>query len=296
MTGKPKTLITAIYGEIIKICCRLNLIGPLYHIPQDSEKRQRVIVSVTSYGRRVKSVLSYSLISLFRQTHKPDMIVLWLDADKWEDKNLPKQLMRLKKYGLTIRYCQDLKSYTKIIPSLRAFPDDLIITFDDDCYYRNNAVERLVAAYNNDPSRIYALRAHRIKINSDGMLLPYKKWEKEIYDDNDRFVFPTGVGGVLYDLKLLHDDVCKEELFLSLAPKADDVWLYFMEYLKGTRCRVLPNEGISRIPLNVFYRQLHKKECLAYSNISKGGNDCQIKAVMNHYCIDRIRNDRDNEP
>ena len=53
---------------------------------------------MTSYGRRVeKSVVYYSLVSILRQTVKPDRIILCLDGIKWNDENLPKKLVSLKK-------------------------------------------------------------------------------------------------------------------------------------------------------------------------------------------------------
>ena len=55
---------------------------------------------MTSYGRRVAAVLPYTIISLLRQTYKPDRIVLWLDDEHWNDNNLPALLKRLKAHAL----------------------------------------------------------------------------------------------------------------------------------------------------------------------------------------------------
>ena len=74
----------------------------------------------------------------------------------------------------------------------------------------------------------------------------------EISGVGGRFVFPTGCGGCLYKRSLLHKDICREDLFMRLAPKAEDVWFYFMEVLHGTECVVLPDKRYVSIPMAVF--------------------------------------------
>lgn len=62
---------------------------------------------MTSYGRRVeKSVVYYSLVSILRQTVKPDRIILCLDGIKWNDENLPKKLVSLKKKVLSFYFAK----------------------------------------------------------------------------------------------------------------------------------------------------------------------------------------------
>ena len=72
---------------------------------------KRIIVSLTSYGRRVESVVYYTLVSLLKQRLMPDKIVLWLDNDNWCDNNLPPKISKLKQYGVDILYCKDIRSY-----------------------------------------------------------------------------------------------------------------------------------------------------------------------------------------
>lgn len=279
---KLRTLLLALMGEAVKLVCRMGILRPRQGVNKTEERKQKVIVSLTSYGRRVEDVVHYTIISLLRQTYKPDEIVLWLDHDHWNDQNLPDSIVRLKPYGLTVRYCKDTKSYKKLIPTLNAYPESIIITCDDDIYYRSNMVERLVKAYEKNPTRIYTHRAHLVSFNSQGKLLPYNDWKKEISATSIR-VFPTGDGGCLYSPHLLHEDISKEDLFMSLAPKADDVWFYFMELLKGTPRCALPYKGYIFIPLDVFYQFLHKDSNLSNTNCKESQNDVQIRNVMNHY-------------
>lgn len=263
---KIRILLAAICGELLKLYYKVGLGAIPYGLNLEEERKEKVIVSFTSYGRRVREVLPFMVISLLRQTYKPDMVLLWLDDEHWSDSNLPLILRQLKTKGLTIRYCKDIKSYKKLIPTLEEFPDDLIITCDDDIFYRRNMVERLVAEYEKDPSHVYTHRAHRVSFDNDGILKPYNDWEMEISGVGGHLVFPTGVGGCLYKRSLLHKDICREDLFMRLAPKADDVWFYFMEVLRGTECVVLPDKGYVYIPLDIFYQHFHKEASLSATN------------------------------
>lgn len=281
--SKLKIIIISIIGEFLKIyyrCFRFN-IG--YGLNKEEKRTERVIISLTSYGHRVSSILPFTIYSLLRQTYKPDVILLWLDADNWNEENIPESLKKFRKCGLTIKFCEDIKSYKKLIPTLELFPNDLIITTDDDIFYRKNMVERLIDYYKKDPSCVYAHRAHRVGFDSDGNLLPYNNWEEEISNEVGPIVFPTGSGGCLYKRSLLYKDICDKNLFMRLTPKADDVWFYFMERLQKTNCKVLPYKGYIYIPLDAFYQHFHKGSNLANSNCNELQNDLQIKAVMDYY-------------
>lgn len=283
--NRLRILFLAICGELLKLYYRMGLGRVPYGLNREEKRKERIVVSLTSYGRRVKSVLPYAIISLLRQTCKPDLIVLWLDEEHWNDRNLPKSLKKLREKGLTVRYCEDLKSYKKLIPTLKAYPDDIIITVDDDVFYRKDLLKRLILAYKKDSSRIYAHRAHQILFGKDGTLLPYSDWKLKVSGVGGRSIFPTGVGGCLYKRSLLYKDVCRDDLFMSLAPRADDVWFYFMEVLQGTECVALPDSGNIFIPLDTFYQYFQRDASLSALNCKESQNDVQIVQVMNHYSL-----------
>lgn len=144
MMSKLKIIFLSIVGELIKLLYKLHICRPLYGLNVADSRKHKVIVSLTSYGRRVSAVLPYTIYSLLRQTYKPDVIILWLDYDSWNERNLPSSIRKLQKYGLTIKFCNDIKSYKKLIPTLKLYPDEIIITVDDDIYYKKNMVERLI--------------------------------------------------------------------------------------------------------------------------------------------------------
>lgn len=286
MIHKLSILLNAIYGELLKISYRIGLLDIPYGVTKiPRSEGERVIVSLTSYGRRVKTVLPYTIISLFRQSFKPDVIVLWLDRDHWNDDNLPDSLVKLKGMGLTISYCDDIKSYKKLIPALREYPRDIIITVDDDFIYRPHLVSQLMDAWYKEPNRIYVHRAFGVTFAKTGNTELYNNWDKEISNRSDECVFPLGGSGCLYKSELLHPDVMRQDLFLNLAPQADDVWFFFMEVLQGTKRSVLPVLKKSYILIDFFYQYTHRTSALYNINDKEGGNDPQIRAIMDYYHI-----------
>ena len=283
IVSKFKTLVLAIKGELLKkwLWARRKVIIKQSSLQCSNNGEERVIVSLTSYGRRVRATLPYTILSLLRQTIRPETIIVWLDST-WRDNNLPKNLILFKMACVEFRFCDDMKSFKKLIPSLSAFPKDIIITCDDDLFYNKHMVERLLKAHRKYPNTICCQLAHRIQYCED-KLQPYNKWE-EVYDSNDN-VFPLGGSGCLYKSTYLYKDVTNYELAERLTPKADDVWFYFMGLLNGANRYVLPYLKNSVIPIDAFYQFFHHGTSLMEDNLSLGMNDKQISAVMDYYSI-----------
>lgn len=244
---------------------------------------EKVVVSLTSYGKRVTRTLPSVIISLLKQSYKPDVVVLWLDRDEWNENTIPNVLRKLRDKGLTIRFCENLYSFKKHIPAIETYPNDVIITVDDDFYYPSNFIKKLMVEYKKNPNRIYTHIAHRPTFSDNGDLLPYSNWDKLVSNSSESPLFATTGGGCLYKKSFLYEDVCNRKLFQTLCPKADDVWMYFMGILKGTPTKVLKNNHFSMMPLDVFYQLTHKDCNLASVNVKKSYNDVQIGQVMKYY-------------
>ena len=120
-----------------------------------------VTVSLTSYGDRVYSVC-YVIYSILMQSVQPNRIILWLSEQEYNDENLPQSLKDLRSRGVEIAYCPDYRSYKKIIPTLRKYPEDVIITIDDDVLYGHETLEYLINAYLQEPEYIW-LKAMSLK-------------------------------------------------------------------------------------------------------------------------------------
>jgi len=242
-----------------------------------------VIISLTSYGKRIHDVC-LAIESLMQQTIKPNKIILWLADNEFTLENIPQTLKNLQKRGLTIEFCEDIKSYKKLIPTLIKYPDDVIITIDDDILYPYDMVENLLNSYKENPKLIHFCRGHRMKILNN-VLLSYSKWDWSIKDfEIDKLNFPTTGGGTLFPPNSLHPDVTDKNTFMSLAPYADDVWFKAMSLLQGT----LSKKSFTRSAKGEDYVYINSEiqvETSLWNNINNLKNDEQIRAVFEKYDI-----------
>lgn len=201
-----------------------------------------ITVSLTSFPARIQTVAS-TIETLLAQTWKANRIVLWLADSQFpkKEEELPEALLALRKRGLEIRWCEDLKSYKKLIPALKAFPDDVIVTVDDDLLLESAWLEGLVDSYLKNPLCIHTHRAHGVAFLNLQTLAPYNEWPKEIKPKVASFCnFFTGVGGCLYPPGVFYKDISSVEKFQSLCPHGDDIWFWAMAVLAGTKICVTP--------------------------------------------------------
>lgn len=256
------------------------------HSLRKTERNPQIILSLTSYGRRTKtSVVYYTLVSLLNQTLQPDRIVLCLDREKWNIDNIPDKLKSLLQYGVDIEFCKDVKSYTKLIPCLKKYPNDILITVDDDIIYPSNLIETLYSCHQEFPTCIVCGQGSLIEKKSDGKIMNYNDWKGALSRQFYKLLLPLGVKGVLYPPHSLYKDVINEELFMKLAPNADDLWFWMMGYLAGTKQMVIK---VSKpyLSFDALYQFLHKGSALTHSNSKQNMNDVQLKAILKQYSIE----------
>jgi FkbM family methyltransferase len=245
---------------------------------QNHDLPSELIVSLTSYPKRFKT-LHLTLASLLNQSIKPDRVILWIAH---EDVNqLPDSVLNLKKAGLEIRFTKDIKSYKKIIPTLKAFPNAFIATADDDVYYWQTWLEELVDAWKKDMNCVTAHRVHRARISPKGSFEPYDRWNLNFSNDlsPNELNFPTGIAGVFYPPGIFHQDVLKEEIFMEVCPHGDDIWLYWMYRLNGIEVKIT---GTNRVPLTWPSTQ---ESALWKQNLGNGRNDVQIEKISSKYGV-----------
>jgi len=257
-----------------------------------SEKRycdHDIIVSLTTYGKRIHTV-HLAIESIMNQTMKANRIILWLDFS-FKNKPLPRTLQLQQKRGLEIRFCKDIKSYKKLIPTLCEFPDDAIITVDDDMIYEIDLLEHLIMAYQLERSYIYCCRHHRMLLDANKKLLSYNLWKHEDPTVNEGNVmnFPTGGEGILYPPHSLDEEVFNESVFMNICPYADDVWFKAMALKKGTLSKKVRthdpsgNDSLENLEVqDVGLKRINTEgECL---------NDMQIAAVFRRYSLYKYLN------
>jgi len=249
-----------------------------------------LIVSLTSFPERIDEV-KYVIYSLCNQTVLPNKIILWLAESQFpnKEKDLPDELLIFKKFGLFINWCDDIRSYKKLIPTLEQFPAQYIATADDDIYYRKKWLEKLWSEHLKHPEDLVCHYVNQILFNDKG-ILPYSKWKMCIKNRKvGSDLFCCSGGGILFHKKYLHKDINKRELFQNLAPYADDIWFYFMAILNGTIIRQVKNPYNKVISINPYREyDLENKDAfkLGAINVDGGYNDKQFNNIAGHYGFD----------
>lgn len=237
-----------------------------------------VVVSLTTYGKRLGDVY-LPIEGVMGSGLKPNRIILWL-AEDLRGVTLPHTLQRQMKRGLEVRFCRDIKSYKKLIPTMLECPLDHVVTLDDDIIYRFDVVENLVRACQRDDGFVYCTRAHRIRLNDKGIPLPYNSWDMVIDDDLvSPLTFPTGGGGTIYPPKERFDDeLFNEEVFMDICRGADDVWFKAMELLSGIPVRKVVSQQDS-----LLFSEFNQETALRVANVELCQNDIYLKAVFSRY-------------
>lgn len=233
-----------------------------------------IVVSLTSYPPRYPS-LHLVIESLLGQTLLPNRVVLYIARS--QRATLPTRLTRMQDGRFEIKFVDDLKSYKKLLPALDDFSTSTIVIVDDDVIYPVDLLHDLVATGRAYPGSVVCGRAHRLRTNVDGTLLPYRSWEFDVSDAAAKRpstnIMPTGMGGVLYPPGSMVDRVRDIEEAMRLCPQGDDIWFFWMARLNGTRI----------VRIDQTFTPLHptgsQDEALWHNNLTGGGNDPQIQSI-----------------
>jgi hypothetical protein len=231
------------------------------------------IFSLTSYPARFP-YLGLVIDSLINQKVKAKRIVLNIAKDDQEFFNLSFDPV------VEVNFVEDLKAAKKLIPTLIKYPNENIITVDDDTVYPDNLSEKLIQGYLNNPGNIITGRARKIAKDNRGHFLPYMKWPLLFNGhDSSTNVMPTGVGGVLYPANIFHKDVLDSSVYKDYLT-TDDFWWYtqarrndvsFVQ-VKIFNRYTFPNiESIANRGL-FYYGNKTKNDQAFFSLISKYGN------------------------
>lgn len=110
--------------------------------------RGRVIVSMTSYPKRIANVSKSIFLLLTYQTRVPDEIHLWLSMDEFVNKeaSLPRDLQAVLNHERVFlhwlkgnTYCHKRHEIFKYVDS-----SDLVFLFDDDVMYNKCLIEKVL--------------------------------------------------------------------------------------------------------------------------------------------------------
>ncbi|MFC1550458.1 glycosyltransferase [Candidatus Neomarinimicrobiota bacterium] len=239
-----------------------------------------LVVTLTSTDVRKKRAY-LAIESIFRQSTKPDKIILWL-PNTISKVNLPVQLHRLQKRGLSVCYVEDKGPATKMIYTLKQFPENIIVTADDDGYYTKHWLRDLYSAHKKEPDIIHCYATKYMTTNEHGKINPVDKW-MSMFDarqgPSHNLMLLSGPG-CIFPANCFNDEVFSEEIFLKLCPKHDDLWWKAMAIRNNRLCKRI--KSVSKLPVQVRKTQ---STALKIYNVEQKGYDNQNLAVFDHFNI-----------
>lgn len=257
---------------------------PCFRKGTNEKRNRRIIISLTTIPSRINKVW-LTTESLLRQREKADRIILWLAEDEFRDMKIPSILRKQEKRGLEIRYCSNLKSYKKFYYTMSEFPKDYVLTVDDDCIYSERMVEEMLSASKKYPNTIICNCSHKIRADRTG-IFPYLRWffyeNRQKTENNPSYnIFFVGNGGVLFPVWLLNKEILRDDIFMKIAPTADDVWLNFNAW--KSRVKIVTTKGLFGYTIPVHSSSdngLFKKNGAHKAESWECENDVQIRRVI----------------
>lgn len=246
-----------------------------------------IIVSLTSYPARI-SKLWMVIKTLLNQKEVDNLkVILWLSKEQFPKglDSLPNSLTCLINKGLDIRFVHDdLKSHKKYYYAFKEYPNNIVVTVDDDIIYSLKLVKTLLDAHYKFPSCIICNRGVIISKEK-----PYNFWKKvDNFMIPQNCILPTGIGGVLYPPHCYSDDIFNIDAIKSTCINGDDLWLNLM-------CRLNQKQIVHTGGNFGFISVLSsQKTALCIDNLDKNKNDLQIELIsewlLNYKGIDFYAN------
>lgn len=246
----------------------------------ESTKKSDIIVSLTTTPKRINNIFP-TIYSIINQTVSPQTILLCLAEDEFDNKNnIPQEIQKLYNFGLTIKWIpKSMRSYNKLLPALIDFPESIIVTCDDDIFYKKTWLSILYASYKKDTKSIHSLRTRVVEFGND--LIEYRKMKFSKQDMASYKHMQTGVGGVLYPPHTLHNDVLNYRKIASICPTADDIWFWAMAIINNTKIVSTQPQYTDLIYTNIKDELIG--DTLSRINVDKGANDIQLVNIIKEY-------------
>ena len=276
----PGVLLSPVRYSVRKIG---NLIIPSFfkksksYIIQSNVQEKRTVISLTSFPKRINNVWIV-IECLLRQTISPDMIVLWLSIEQFPNQydDLPANLKNIQSDIVKIRFVEgDIRSHKKYYYAFKEYPNDYVITVDDDIFYPSYMIEELLRAKEKYGDAVIGRYCLVMKYRENGTPLAYNSWADD-YEVNTLDAFLGTGGGTLFEPSKLYKDALNVELATKLAPLADDVWLNAMIRLAKLPIKIISKELLMPIITK-------RDQRLTQMNVYENKNDKQIDAVSKYY-------------
>ena len=244
---------------------------------KESDRNEKIIVSLTSYPQRFGSI-PIVIKSLLMQTVLPDKIIVWHDCD---EKLLTDDMKVFEQYGVEfIKVEHDLGPHKKYFYALQKYKEDLVIVVDDDLIYPSDMIKTLMNAHINNPGCVCARRVHKIKFDEKYRITFYDNWIRECFYERrpSHLLMATSGAGTLYPPGSISAGAFDISNIKEKCLYGDDIWLKYFEILNNVRAVWASNS--MPMPPTVDNSQ---ENALSVKNVDNNRNNIYIEAMNEKY-------------
>jgi hypothetical protein len=191
------------------------------------------MATIPSRMKRLKE----NIPSILNQRYPFDLFMInILDNLSEEDYAYYEELAKMDNRIVLNKVEQKWRSCNKLIPALKLYPDDVIITVDDDIYYPKDCIGTLMQQWLKTPSCIIAHEVNPILLQKDNTYVTYlngydiklmqKEWGKYL---SCCTLFPphTFDGTEVFDY---------EKMMEFTQGTHDELWFWIQSTLNGVMC------------------------------------------------------------
>ena len=241
-------------------------------------RKQLVIVSMTTIPKRKKRLMD-NLPAILHQSLKYDKLIINVD-DNLSDEDY-QWYEDLKQYDSRIEINKaeaKWRSCNKLLPTLKKYPHDIVITLDDDVFYPKDTIKCLLEEHMKHPQCIIAHEVNPITINNNfisyvngyDVKLMQVEWGK--YLSNCCLFPPYSFDDDLFDY---------DKMMQCTNGTHDELWFWVQSTLHGVQCVGL-NYVRSFAP-EMLEPYSNDEYCLSAFNNTQEKIDCYMIKINEMY-------------
>ena len=263
-----------------------------YYLTIPQNINEEIIISFTTIPSRISST-EFMLRSILAGRHLPKVFLMNVDIKTSRLLKDNRFLNALVERGLLeVNIVEDLKSYKKLVYSMKKYPNHNIVICDDDVLYPKNWFKSFsdYQVGNRDLKKIVCHRGHNVKLNQNGQLESYKTWDFDVTTPSriTTMLFPTGTGGVYYPKNSLPPVAFNSHLFTKFAPHADDIWFWLSAISNNCHFGLLNNKVNYRDMYEIPDSQTFN---LWSTNVNESKNDTQLRKSLKYFFESNLINE-----
>lgn len=195
---------------------------------------KKIILSMATMPSRKVRLLE-NLPSIYGQSYDFDILILNINNNVTnEDMDWYNGLTAIYKKMIIVRGDDKWKSCNKLLYALKQYPDDIIITIDDDIYYPKDCIRKLIQQYEITPQCIISHEINPMKIkngklsyiNGFDIKLKQREWGKYL---SSCTLYPPHT----FDNTDLYD---YDKMMYCTNGNHDELWFWIHSTLNGVQC------------------------------------------------------------